>query len=70
MLRDLTSLYVAIKNNKVIVFDTNLKAFWLKFKKIEPDCRNYDYFYREFKKSKTLQYLDKKEEIYFIQKVL
>ena len=70
MIRDLKSLYVAIKDNRVILFETNLKKFWIAFNKVEPNCRNYDYFYREFKKSNMLQYLNKKEEIYFIQKLL
>ncbi len=70
MIRDLKSLYVAIKNNRVILFETNLKKFWSAFNEIEPDCRNYDYYYREFKKSNMLQYMNEKEEIYFLQKLL
>lgn len=70
MIRDLKSLYVAIKDNEVVLFETNLKKFLIEFNKIEPDCRNYDYYYREFKKMKMLHYLNKKEENYFIQKLL
>ena len=70
MIRDLKSLFVAIKDNEAILFETNLKYFIEAFKKIEPDCRNYDYYYREFKKSKMLQYINKNDEIYFLQKLL
>lgn len=70
MIRDIKYLYVAIKDNKVIVSETNLKNFLIAFNKIESNCRNYDSFHREFKKSKILHFLNEKEEIYFIQKLL
>lgn len=70
MIRDLKSLYTAVKNNRVVLFETNLKKFHTAFSKIEPSCRKYDYFYRKFKKGKILEYLSEDEEIYFIQKLL
>ena len=70
MLRDLRSLYVAIADGKVVVFDTNLKDFIVKFQGIEPDARNYDYHYREFKKSDLVKWVNGKGLEYTLQKVL
>ena len=69
MIRDLKALYVLIRNNKVVTFGTNLTYFHGELKKIIPDCRNYDYFYREFKKNDVLELKGKNNEILFAQKV-
>jgi len=46
----ITSLYAIISNNEVIVFNTNLKAMVADFNTLQPLSRNYDWFYRSFKK--------------------
>lgn len=69
MNKDVKYLYIVIKENKVVCFDTNLKNFVEKFLVIEPEARNYDYFYRKFKRvdSFELDMNDGKE--YFMQKL-
>lgn len=69
MMRDLTKLYVAILDNKVICFETNLKDFQKELDKIIPKCRNYDFFYREFKKNKSFLYADNGKDIHMQQLV-
>lgn len=65
MLRDLKNLYVAIANGRVVVFDTNLKDFVAKLVAVEPSARNYDYYFREFKKAEVIEWNG-----YVLQKVL
>lgn len=65
MLRDLKNLYVAIANGRVVVFDTNLKDFVGKLASVEPSARNYDYYFREFKKAEVIEWNG-----YVLQKVL
>lgn len=55
MNKDVKYLYIVIKENKVVCFDTNLKNFVEKFLVIEPEARNYDYFYRKFKKDEYFE---------------
>lgn len=69
MIRDLKAFYVAIVKNKVICYDTNLRLFQEKFSAIEKDSRNYDWFYREFKKSEQFSITITDKE-YFFQKVV
>lgn len=70
MNKDLGSLYVAIVENRVIEFDTNLKKFHEKVSKAEPLCRNYDYLYREMKKSDTVKFIGAGDKVYILQKVM
>lgn len=70
MIRDLKSLYVLINANKVIVFDTNLKSFVEKLNEFESDSRNYDYYYRQFKKLNTIEFTNSKGVEYHLQKLL
>jgi hypothetical protein len=70
MIRDLKSLYTAIVDNKVVLFETNLRLFVEGLNKLEPDTRNYDYYYREFKKSKHLVFLSENGLVYHLQKIL
>ena len=70
MIRDLKKLYVLIKDNQVVMFATNLKSFVGELEKEIPACRNYDYFYREFKKKRMLQLKGENSEILFAQKVM
>lgn len=69
MNKDVKYLYIAIKDNKVVCFDTNLKNFVEKFLLIEKEARNYDYFYRKFKKENLFEYNSDSGMIYIIQKL-
>jgi hypothetical protein len=70
MIRDLKSLYTAVVDNKVVLFDTNLKLFVESLNKLEPESRNYDFYYREFKKSQHLVFQNNKGLEYHLQKLL
>ncbi|WP_422105558.1 hypothetical protein [Winogradskyella sp.] len=48
MNNNITSLYSAVIDNRVVCIDTNLKDFHNAFEKICTDCRNYQWFYRQF----------------------
>ncbi|MDG5490539.1 hypothetical protein [Psychroserpens sp. SPM9] len=70
MIRDLKSLYAVIVENKVVVFETNLKLFVEKFNELEKESRNYDYYYRQFKKKETLEFENTNGVKYHLQKLL
>ena len=68
MIRDLKNLYVAIKNNKVVLFETNLKSFVSEFKKMESGVRSLGYYQRGFKESDFLSHVNKNGDLYLLQK--
>lgn len=70
MNKGLKKAFVAIKNNEAVVFDTNLKEFVLKLNRIEPETRNYMYYYREFEKRKMIEYVNQSGEVYNLQQIL
>lgn len=69
MIRDLKNLYIAIADNKAVLFETNLKFFVEAFSNIEPGCRNYEYYYREFKKRMVIE-VELSGKKYTLQKAL
>lgn len=69
MNKDVKYLYIVIKGNKVVCFDTNLKNFVEKLLVIEPEARNYDYFYRKFKKEDSFEYFLESGKVYNFQKL-
>lgn len=69
MNKDVKYLYIVIKDNKVVCFDTNLKNFVEKFHLIEKEARNYDYFYRKFKKEDYFEYKTTTGKSYIMQKL-
>ena len=69
VIRDLKKLYTANHDNEVVIFATNLKSFVEAIAKIEPNCRNYAYYDREFKKSALLEFMGVSENVYKLQKV-
>ncbi len=69
MIRDLKSLYTAVVDNKVVFFETNLKFFIEKLNEVEPTARNYQYHYREFKKTDLIIFENEGKK-YFLQKLL
>ncbi|WP_435416288.1 hypothetical protein [Polaribacter aestuariivivens] len=50
MNKRITSLYVIVSDNKVVSFG-NLKDTITVFQNIEPESRNYQFYYRQFQKS-------------------
>lgn len=53
MNQNITSFYVVNKENITVAYESNLADFINKFREIEPNARNYQYYYRKFKKSST-----------------
>ncbi|UPT69407.1 MAG: hypothetical protein M0D53_09355 [Flavobacterium sp. JAD_PAG50586_2] len=47
-------LFVCVHENKVIAFETNLKAFHTLFIAIEPEASSYAWLRRHFIKEKTI----------------
>lgn len=70
MIRDLKAFYVAIINNEVVCFNTNLKLFVEEFTKIASDSRNYDWFYRQFKADSKFTHQFNGDKTYYFQKVV
>jgi hypothetical protein len=70
MNKDLTRAFVAIKDNTAVIFDTNLKDFVKKLSALESKARNYDYYSRQFKTQKVVQYVNESGEIYYLQDLL
>lgn len=66
MNKDIKRIYIAIRDNHPVAFETNLKNFWERFVLIEPEIRNYDYFYRKFKKEKSFTFISSKGKHYVI----
>lgn len=64
----LRSLFVAVIDNEVICFDTNLVAFSKAFVKYEPQSPNYDKFHRLFKKPRFALTLS--DKTYYFQKLV
>lgn len=53
MNKNITAFFVVNKNNVTVAFESNLSDFVEMFQKIEPTARNYMFYYRQFKKSKS-----------------
>ncbi len=70
MIRDLKSLYVLIIDNKVVIFETNLKSFVEKLNDFDSNTKNYDHYYREFKKNKIIEFQNISGKKYYLQKLL
>lgn len=63
-------LYAAVSENRVVAIESNLTQFCMLLKKIEPEANNYEYYYREFKKSDIVKIVTKSDKVYILQKVL
>lgn len=57
-------------NYKIVVAETNLKAFVEKLRIIEPQIKSYDVYYRELKKSNCIMFENNKKEVYHLQGIL
>jgi hypothetical protein len=69
MIRDLKTFYVAIYNNEVVCFETNLSKFIESFKKMENGVKSYQYYNKEFKNNSFVTYANKERKVYFLQKL-
>ncbi len=70
MIRDLKAFYVAINENKVVCYETNLFKFLECFKKVENDIKSYQYYRGRFKDDSIIVYVNKERKVYFLQKVI
>lgn len=70
MIRDLKSLYTLVVNNRIVLFDTNLKLFVEKLNDMDSNTRNYDYYYRQFKKKELIEFENDNGKKYYLQKLL
>lgn len=68
MLQGLKALYIVILGGEAILFETNLRSFVRKFEDIEPYSRNFDYFYRRFRKERIFK-LSVNDKEYIFQKL-
>lgn len=66
MNKDIKRIYIAIRDNNPVAFETNLKNFWERFVLVEPEIRNYDYFYRKFKKENSFTFTSSEGKEYTI----
>ena len=57
-------LFFLIKNNKVLVCESNLTEFVELLPNDIRELRSYDYFHREFQKSKCFQFKYNKEDTF------
>jgi len=69
MNQNLKSLYALISDNKIALVDTNLKIFVERINAEYPITRNYDWFYRAFRKDDHFALNIDGKEFYF-QRVL
>ena len=69
MNKDVSNIFTATADNKVVVVETNLKAFVEKLRLIEPKIKSYDIYYREFKKADSVEYKNDKGKTYNLQKM-
>lgn len=69
MNKALRQLYVAMVDNKVVAYGTNLSAFVKELEAIEPNIRNRAYFDREFDKSNIVTWTNDGGCVYTLQKV-
>lgn len=69
MNKALRQLYVAVVDNKVVAYGTNLSGFIKELVAIEPNCRNRAYFDREFDKSDTVTWTNNEGCVYTLQKL-
>lgn len=58
------SLYVVIKSNRCLAFG-NMKECVKHLQELEPECKSYSYFNREFKNTSRIEHLG-----YYIQKLI
>lgn len=70
MNQHVTSLYLAIANDRAVLFSTNLSKFVENLKKLDPAAKSYAYYYKEFQKRDYLELKTESGVVYFLQKAL
>ena len=65
MNKNISSFFVAIKDNKCVAYGSNLSGCVKMLSNIEPKARNYAYYYRKFQESNEIEWNG-----YFIQKIV
>lgn len=68
MRNNISSFYVANLDNRTVALDTSLMPFCLSLENLDPRFRNYDFFYREFKKTDLIQFKIE-DKVYWLQKL-
>ena len=69
MIRDLRAFYVAIVNNEVVCYSTNLSDFVSKLRVIEPKAKSYGYYNKAFKEERIITMAENKR-MTILQKVI
>jgi hypothetical protein len=68
---DLRKLYVAIIDNKVVCFNTNLSAFIRDFNNQHRGLKSLSFYTKEFKSKDVIVFFDEDEgKVYHLQKIL
>lgn len=70
MNKDVGSMYVAIVENRVVFWETNLTKFWELIKREEPKFKGYNAFYKDYQKTDVVKFVSASDKIYIFQKVL
>ncbi|UII80027.1 hypothetical protein [Flagellimonas sp. CMM7] len=56
MNKNITSFFVANKDNVTVAFESNMADFIKVFQNVEPEARNYQYYYRQFQKGDSFDW--------------
>jgi len=70
MINDLTNLYTAQTDNKVLVYSTNLKDFVISLNSVAKNLKPYMFYYRAFKKTDMLEHTAADGRKFYLQKVI
>ena len=69
MIKELKNIYLAVVDNRVICFDTNLKGFFIRFcELVEGVPLKYDSLYSRFKKADSFN-MTINDIVYYLQKI-
>jgi len=70
MINDLSNLFTAQTDNKVIVFSTNLKDFVISLNSVAKNLKPYMFYYRAFKKTDFMEHTAADGRKFYLQKVV
>tara|TARA_B100001059_G_C17790381_1_gene559767 strand:- start:910 stop:1140 length:231 start_codon:yes stop_codon:yes gene_type:complete len=65
-----SKFYVAILDNRVVVFNTNLANFIVELRGIEPGINSLSYYDKRFRKEEIMYYTSRLGKTYTIQKLI
>ncbi len=66
----LSRFYVAVLDNRVVLFNTNLSAFILELKAIEPGINSLSYYDKQFRKEELIYFTSRIGKTYTLQKLI